>query len=87
MQAITRRGWGGGLAGVGLLAAAGAATQEAPWPNRPVTLLIPWGAGGSTDAFGRILAQHLQQILGQPSAPTAPSAWRSRHGRGRMATR
>ena len=66
MQAITRRGLGGGLAGLGLLAAAGAATQEAPWPNRPVTLLIPWGAGGSTDAFGRILAQHLQQILGQP---------------------
>ena len=66
MRAITRRGLGGGLAGLGLLAAAGAAAQEAPWPNRPVTLLIPWGAGGSTDAFGRILAQHLQQILGQP---------------------
>jgi tripartite-type tricarboxylate transporter receptor subunit TctC len=71
---ITRRRLGDGLAGLGLSAAAGrrAAAQTAssgaaePYPARPVTLLIPWGAGGSTDAFGRILSAHLQQVLGQP---------------------
>ena len=66
MGGITRRSLGGGLTGLGLFAASGAAAQYGPWPSRPVTLLIPWGAGGSTDAFGRILAQHLQAILGQP---------------------
>ncbi|MBX9700070.1 MAG: tripartite tricarboxylate transporter substrate binding protein [Acetobacteraceae bacterium] len=69
----TRRDIGRLAAGLGLAAAAPrlAAAQATPaeiaaWPSRPVTLLIPWGAGGSTDAFGRILAAHLQQILGQP---------------------
>ncbi len=67
MGIITRRGLGAGLAGLGATAAMPAkAQQEGPWPARPVTMLIPWGAGGSTDAFGRIMAQHLQQILGQP---------------------
>lgn len=70
---ITRRGLGAAsLGGIGVAAGRPVAAQPAAppadgaWPSRPVTLLIPWGAGGSTDAFGRILAQHLQQILGQP---------------------
>jgi len=52
------------LVGVGLLAAP-ALAQEAPWPNRPVTILVPWGPGGSTDAFARVLAQRLSSDLGQ----------------------
>jgi tripartite-type tricarboxylate transporter receptor subunit TctC len=66
MAIITRRGFGTALAGLGALAAQPTLAQDGPWPSRPVTMLIPWGAGGSTDAFGRIMAQHLQQILGQP---------------------
>ena len=67
MGFITRRGLGAGLAGLGAAAALpAAAQQDGPWPSRAVTMLIPWGAGGSTDAFGRVMAQHLQQILGQP---------------------
>ncbi|MBK1659519.1 Bug family tripartite tricarboxylate transporter substrate binding protein [Paracraurococcus ruber] len=66
----TRREFGRQAAGLGLLAGLGPATAlaqaEAPWPNRPITMLVPWGAGGSTDAFARILAGHLQPILGQP---------------------
>jgi tripartite-type tricarboxylate transporter receptor subunit TctC len=36
------------------------------YPERPVTLVVPWGAGGGTDATARIIASMLQQDLGQP---------------------
>src|SRR4051794_19981679 len=55
------------LATVAALVAAPAIgrAQEAPWPNRPVTILVPWGPGGSTDAFARVLAQRLSTDLNQ----------------------
>ena len=40
-----------------------AAAQE--YPSKPVRLLIPWAAGGSTDSIGRILAQKLAEYTGQ----------------------
>ncbi len=52
------------LAGAAL-AAPPSRAQEA-WPARPVTLVVPWAAGGSTDAVARILAQRLQQDTGVP---------------------
>lgn len=59
----TRRG----LAALALLAAPGvAARAQEAWPSRPVTLVVPWAAGGSTDAVARILAQRLQQDTGVP---------------------
>jgi tripartite-type tricarboxylate transporter receptor subunit TctC len=36
------------------------------WPSRPVRLVIPFGAGGSVDVVGRLLAEKLGSILGQP---------------------
>ena len=36
------------------------------FPTRPVTLVVPFGAGGPTDTIGRILAQGMQESLGQP---------------------
>ncbi len=39
---------------------------SAAWPERPVTLIVPWGAGGGTDATGRIIASLLEKELGQP---------------------
>jgi len=36
----------------------------AAWPDRPVTLLVPYAAGGSTDLVARLLAPKLQAILG-----------------------
>ena len=39
---------------------------EAAWPERPITLIVPWGAGGGTDATGRIIASLLEGELGQP---------------------
>src|SRR6478736_650450 len=35
------------------------------WPTRPVTMVIPFAAGGGTDATGRILAPRLSELLGQ----------------------
>jgi tripartite-type tricarboxylate transporter receptor subunit TctC len=42
-----------------------AAAQDR-FPSRPVTLVIPWPAGGSTDVLGRLLAQAMAIDLGQP---------------------
>lgn len=39
---------------------------QAAWPERPVTLIVPWAAGGGTDATARIIASLLQKELGQP---------------------
>jgi len=36
------------------------------WPNRPIRLLVGFGAGGGTDLAARIIAQPLSEILGQP---------------------
>lgn len=36
------------------------------YPARPVTLIVPWGAGGGTDATARIIGSLLEKELGQP---------------------
>jgi tripartite-type tricarboxylate transporter receptor subunit TctC len=36
------------------------------YPQRPITLIVPWAPGGSTDILARIVAGHLHQSLGQP---------------------
>ena len=41
------------IAALGLVGAIGSAA--AAWPERPVTLIVPWGAGGGTDATARII--------------------------------
>ncbi len=35
------------------------------WPTRPVTMVVPYAAGGTTDVIGRILSPRLSEILGQ----------------------
>ena len=39
--------------------------QEAAYPNRPIKMLVGFGAGGSTDVAARIMAQKMSEILGQ----------------------
>jgi tripartite-type tricarboxylate transporter receptor subunit TctC len=41
------------------------AQDAANWPNRPVTMVIPYPSGGTSDVVGRILAQRLREELGQ----------------------
>lgn len=48
--------------GLGLLSAG----QAADWPERPVRLLVPATPGATPDVFARILAEKLQERLGQP---------------------
>ena len=38
----------------------------AAWPERPVTMVVPYAAGGGTDIVGREFAQLLQERIGQP---------------------
>lgn len=45
--------------------AAGAAHAQA-WPTRPLRIVVPFAPGGSTDLTGRLLAQRMQEVLGQP---------------------
>lgn len=47
------------------LPAAGNALAAEPFPSRPIRLVVPAGAGGNTDTFGRIVAEKLRAPLGQ----------------------
>jgi tripartite-type tricarboxylate transporter receptor subunit TctC len=48
---------------LGLMAVAGAHAQD--WPQKPVTLIVPFPAGGSTDMVARAMTPHLTGKLGQ----------------------
>jgi len=52
------------LAALALAVTTGAAFAQ--YPERPITMIVPWSAGGGTDATGRIIANQLEQELGQP---------------------
>ncbi len=61
MTNLTRRA---ALASLAALAATPAFAQN--YPTRPISLLVPWAPGGSTDILARIVALHLHQSMGQP---------------------
>ena len=47
------------------LASMGAAGAQ-PYPSRPVTFVVPFGAGGPADAVARIMGERMRASLGQP---------------------
>lgn len=51
-------------AAIGTCALSTAAAQE--WPVRPITLVVPFAAGGGVDVSARIQAQRMSELLGQP---------------------
>jgi tripartite-type tricarboxylate transporter receptor subunit TctC len=52
---------------LGMLAVLSALPSVAQnYPARPITLIVPWGAGGGTDATARIIGSLLEKDLGQP---------------------
>lgn len=48
-----------------LLAIGALSPAKAAWPDRPVTLIVPFGAGSSADVLGRLIAERLTAIWGQ----------------------
>lgn len=49
-----------------LMLAVATGSALAQYPDRPITMIVPWSAGGGTDATGRIIATMLEEKLGQP---------------------
>ena len=47
-----------------LALAAGAASAQ-DYPNRPITLIVPFSAGGTSDVIARLAAEHMSKTLGQ----------------------
>jgi len=47
------------------IVALGGVAQAQEWPQRQVTIVVPFNAGGSTDMFGRLLADGLEQKYGK----------------------
>ena len=45
---------------------ASTASYAQDWPNRPIRIIVGFGAGGGTDIAARIIAEHLTKTLGQP---------------------
>ena len=52
------------LSAFAALACASALGQA--YPTRPITFVVPWGAGGGTDTTARYFAAQLEKELGQP---------------------
>jgi len=69
MPASSRRSFvaraAGAIASLTLVAAALPVAAQG-YPTRPVTLIVPWGAGGGTDATARIVGSLLEKEIGQP---------------------
>lgn len=54
------------LIGLPALVSTRAGWPQATNPARPVTLVVPFAAGGGTDLVARVIAQHMESTLGQP---------------------
>jgi tripartite-type tricarboxylate transporter receptor subunit TctC len=63
MNDLSRRSFLGGMTALG---AAAALTRAAAYPERSITLVVPFAPGGSTDILARIVSEHLQRALKQP---------------------
>lgn len=55
-----------GLAALALQTTLAATPALAEYPDRPVTIVVPWGAGGGTDTIIRIFAVGFESAMGQP---------------------
>jgi tripartite-type tricarboxylate transporter receptor subunit TctC len=55
-----------GFAAFVLLLLGAALQAQESYPNRAVTMIVPFPPGGSTDVIGRVVGEGLRQVLGQP---------------------
>ncbi len=64
MQIRFQKAFAAACLATGLLAGANASAVS--WPERPITLVVPFAPGGSTDTTARLLAAGLTEVLGKP---------------------
>ena len=70
MRAVAR------MPAIGLCALVGTSVFVGPalaaaYPDKPITMLVGFRAGGGVDTVGRLIAKHMEQTLGQPVVATA----------------
>src|SRR5258706_7053693 len=53
------------LLALGLFAAPTALHAQGSWPDRPITLLVPYAPGGYTDLVARLTARYMEKALGK----------------------
>ena len=53
-------------AGTAALPAVSQIANAQPYPSRPITMIVPFPAGGGTDVTARIVSEHMSRPLGQP---------------------
>lgn len=51
---------------VGAFVLAGSAANAQTYPTKPITLIVPFAAGGSNDIVGRAIGKKLSEVFGQP---------------------
>lgn len=61
---LTRLARTAAFAGAGLVAALSVAAAQDWKPEKPITIIVPWSAGGSTDQVTRVIAAELEDALG-----------------------
>ena len=54
------------VSGAVVLPAVSRVAKAQTYPARPITMIVPTTAGGPTDVFGRIIAERMKRLLGQP---------------------
>src|SRR5262245_44313222 len=68
-----------------ILVASVASVAAQHYPTRPITMIVPFPAGGPTDTIGRLMAERMRTSLGQPVIVENVSGGGGRIGVGRVA--
>src|SRR5262245_19242083 len=63
---VSRRTFIGWTAGATALPATWRSAPAQAYPSRPITMIVPFPAGGPTDTLARVLAERMRPTLGQP---------------------